>query len=227
MRDSKVIQSLAGLVTLGAAASLCLTWQGGCVPHLDSRSHEAAGWFLAQQALRHLQPGGQVVVITRDTTTFKNPATEVLLAGLLKTLRKARVTAGSIRSLQVDPLRPVEVPPGDFQELIRKAPKGSVIVSLMGPPPLLSSVQRQHLEETKPAIVAFCPGNLPERANLPALFEQGLLQTAVISRRNPPSSSTGPKSLQGWFDHAFVAITSADAASLALRSDASSEGRSL
>ena len=124
MRDSKVIQSLAGLVTLGAAASLCLTLQGGCDPRLDPRPHEAAGWFMAQQALRHLQPGGQVVVITRDTRTFKNPATEVLLAGLLKTLRKARVTVGSITSLQVDPLRPVEVPPGDFQELIRKASWG-------------------------------------------------------------------------------------------------------
>jgi len=226
MRDSKVIQGIAGLVTLGAAAFVCLALPGGCAPRLDSRPHEAAGWFLAQQALRHVQPGGQVVLITRDTTTFKNPATEVLLAGFLKTLRQARVTVDSIRSLQVDPLRPVEVPPGDFQELIRKAPKGSVIVSLMGPPPLLSSVQRQHLEETKPAIVAFCPGSLPERANLPALFEQGLLQTAVISRHDPPSSSAGAKSLQGWFDQAFVGITSADAASLALRADASREARS-
>jgi hypothetical protein len=226
VRESRVIQSTAGLAILGAAAFVALTLQGGCSPRLDPRPHEAAGWFLAQQTLRHLKTGGQVILITRDTTTFKNPATEVLLAGFLKKLRQARVTVGSIAALQVDPLRPVEVPPGDFQELIRKAPKGSVIVSLMGPPPLLSSVQRQHLEETKPAIVAFCPGNLPERANLPALFEQGLLQTAVISRRNPPSSSARPNSLQGWFDQAFVGITSADAAGLSLRSDASPEGRS-
>ena len=128
-------------------------------------------------------------------------------------------------SLQVDPLRPVEVPSGDVQEMIGKAPKGSVIVSFMGPPPLLSSAQRRRLEETKPAIVAFCPGSLTERVNLPALFEQGLLQTAVVSRRNPPPSSARPKGLQAWFDQAFIGIASTDAAGLSLRSDAQPQGR--
>jgi hypothetical protein len=174
---------------------------------------------MAQQALRLLQPGGQVILIARDTTTFENPATDVQLASFRNTLRKAHVTVGLTRLLQVDPLRPLEVPSGDFQELIRKAPKGSVIVSFMGPPPLLSSAQRQHLEETRPAIVAFCPGSLPDRVNLPALFEQGLLQAAVISRRNPPASDATPKGLQGWFDHAFVGITSAEAAGLSAQSD--------
>ena len=226
MRDSKAIQGVAGLVTLGAAAIGCLILRGGLPPRLDARPHEAAGWYMAQQTLRHLQPGGQVILIARDTTAFKNPATEVQLASFRKVLRKARVTVGSIQSLQVDPLRPLEVPPGDFQELIRKAPKGSVIVSLMGPPPLLSSVQRQHLGETRPAIVAFCPGSVPERVNLPDLFEQGLLQTAVISRRNPSASAATPKSLQGWFDQAFVGIMSADATSLSAQSDRPPPARS-
>ena len=226
MRDSKVIQGAAGLVTLGAAAIVCLTCWGGFSPRLDARPHEAVGWFMAQETLRHLQPGGQVILIARDTTTFENPATDVQLASFRNTLRKAHVTVGSTQLLQVDPLRPLEVPPGDFQELIQKAPKGSVIVSFMGPPPLLSSVQRQQLEETKPAIVAFCPGSLPERVNLPALFEQGLLQAAVISRPNPSASTATPRSLQGWFDKAFVGITSADATSLSARSDRPSPARS-
>ena len=118
---------------------------------------------MAQQTLRHLKPGGQVILITRDTTTFENPATDVQLASFRKTLRKARVTVGLIQSLQVDPLRPMEVPSGDFQELIRKAPKGSVIVSFMGPPPLLSSAQRQHLEETKTGDCGLLPRE-PARA---------------------------------------------------------------
>jgi len=225
MRDNRVIQGIAGLVTLGAAAIVCLTLRGGSSPRLDSRPHEAAGWFMARETLRHLKPGGQVILITRDTTTFANPATDVQLTSFQKTLRKGRVTVSSIQSLQVDPLRPVEVPAGDFQELIGKAPKGSVIVSFMGPPPLLSSAQRQHLGETRPAIVAFCPGSLPQRANLPALFEQGLLQTAVITRRNPPPSSAQPKGLQACFDRAFIGITSVDAADLSLRSDAQPQGR--
>jgi hypothetical protein len=226
VRDSKVIQGIAGVVTLGAAVVGCLILRGGFPPRLDARPHEAAGWYMAQQTLRHLQPGGQVILIARDTTAFKNPATEVQLASFRKVLRKARVTVGSTQSLPVDPLRPLEVPPGDFQELIRKAPKGSVIVSFMGPPPLLGPVQRQHLGETRPAIVAFCPGSVPERVNLPALFEQGLLQTAVISRRNPSASAATPKGLQGWFDQAFVGITSADAASLSAQSERPPSARS-
>jgi hypothetical protein len=222
MRDSRVIQGMACLVTLGAAAFAGVVWQGGCGPRLDSRPHEAAGWFLAQQALRYLKPGGQIILVTRDTTAFENPAADVQLAALRKTLRKARVTVRGIQPIQVDPLRPVEVPPGDFQELIRKAPKGSVIISLMGPPPLLSTAQRQALEETKPAIVAFCPGSQAARANLPALFEQGVLQTVVISRRSPSPSST-PKSAQERFDQAFVSVTSSDVATLALQSPAPPE----
>lgn len=226
MRDSRVIQGIAGVVTLGAAAIIGLTLGGGFSPGLDSRPPEAVGWYMAQQALRLLQPGGQVILIARDTTAFKNPATEVQLASFRKAVRKARVTIGSTQLLQVDPLRPLEVPPGDFQELIRKAPKGSVIVSFMGPPPLLSPVQRQQLGETRPAIVAFCPGSLPERVNLPALFEQGLLQTAVISRRNASASAVTPRGLQGWFDQAFVGVTSADATGLSVQSDRPPEVKS-
>ena len=223
MRDSRAIQGIAGLVTMGAAA--CLAFQSGFTPGLDPRPHEAAGWYMAQQALRYLQPGGQVMLIARDTTVFKNPATDIQLLSFRKVLRKARVTLGSIVWLQVDPLRPLEVPPADFLELIRKAPKGSVIASFMGPPPLLSPIQRQHLGETRPAVVAFCPGSLPDRVNLPALFEQGLLQTAVISRRNPTASAATPNGLQGWFDQGFVGITGADATSLSARSDTQAEGR--
>lgn len=219
MRDSRAIQGIACVITLGAAAAFCLTLRGGLPPRLGSKPHEAAGWYMAQQTLRCLQPGGQVILIARDTTLFQNPATDVQLASFRETLRKSHVTISSVQLLGVDPLRPMEVPAGDFQELIRKAPKGSVIASFMGPPPLLNPAQRQRLEETKPTVVAFCPGTLPDRVNLPALFEQGLLQAAVISRRDPASSAAAAKGLQGWFDQVFVGVTGAEAASLSTSSD--------
>jgi hypothetical protein len=208
MRDRKHIQVVAGLVTLAALASLAVTWHGPLAPSLDSTRHKAAGWGLAQHTLRLLKSGGQVTVITRDTSEFKNPAADVLLASFSRTLRKARVPISSIHSLQIDPLRPLEVPTGDFQEWIRKAPSGSVIVSFMGPP-LLSQAQRNQLGEIKPAVVAFCPGTLPGRTDFRALFAQGLLQAAVVSRQNPSATSQG---LQGRFDQLFVILTAANAA---------------
>ena len=213
MRDSKIIGGLAGMVILGSVAGLSLALQGGFGPSFDSKTYEASGWGVAQQALHLLKPGGRVVVVTRDTTAFKNPATDIQLAAFKKVLQAARVPIESILALQVDPLRPVRVPSGDFLQLIRKTSADSVIVSFMGPP-LLDEAQRRQLGEAKPEIVAFCSGSLAETVDLTALFSQGLLQAAVITRRNGPRGSATPSSLQGWFDQSFAVVTASDPGAL-------------
>src|SRR5262245_42934998 len=183
MAKSKVIGIVLGATIVAAWASAFLVLYGGFGPGINPKPHEATGWMLAQQGLTLLKPGGQIIVIARDTAAFKNPASDIQLASFKKTIRQAHATVASVHALQVDPLRPVEVPPGDFFELIRSAPKGSVIVSFMGPP-LLSEAQRTRLPESKPVIVAFCSGSLPERIDLQTLFNQGLLHAAVVSRRS-------------------------------------------
>jgi hypothetical protein len=213
MRDSKVIGGLAGLVILASVAGLSLSLQGGFGPRFDSQCYAAAGWGMAQQAIRLLKPGGKVVVITRDTASFKNPATDIQLAGFKKALQTAHVSIDHVLALQVDPLRPVQVPPGDFLELIRKTSPDDVIVSFMGPP-LLDEAQRGRLGQARPAIVAFCSGRLADTADLPALFSQGLLQTAVIARRTDQRGSPTPSSPQGWFDRSFAVVTASDPSAL-------------
>jgi hypothetical protein len=174
--------------------------------------------MLARQALALLKPGGRIIIISRDTAAFKDPAAEIQLAGFKKELRKARAVIGSVRAIQIDPLKPVEAPAGDFLELIRHTPPESVIVSFMGPP-LLSEAQASQLGATKPGIVAFCSGSLPDRLDLRWFFERGLLQAAILSRRNPLPSL--PKDRQGWFDRCFLAVTTADDPNLAARGGAS------
>jgi len=213
MRDRKVIGGLAGLVIAGSVAALGLTLRGGFGPHFDPQPHEAGGWGMAQQAVRLLKPGGQVVVIMRDTSVFKNPATDAQFAGFKKALQAAHVPIEAIHALQVDPLRPVGVPPGDFLELIRKTPHASVIVSFMGPP-VLTEAQRKRLGDSKPGIVAFCSGSMPETMDLPTLFGQGLLQAAVITRRTAPASPSLPSGLPARFERWFTVITAADLTSL-------------
>jgi len=150
---------------------------------------------MAQQALACLAPGGQITVITRDTTTFRNPASDIQLASFRKTIDQAHVAIQSLHKLQVDPLRPVAVPSSDFCDLIRNTPEGSVIVSFMGPP-LLTRAERSSLGDSKPAIVAFCSGRLPELADLRSLFQQGLVQAAVVDRRGAKGS-----------EQSFLAVT--------------------
>src|SRR5690348_16149148 len=151
MRDSKVIGAAAGLASIGAWAALWVSAGGGFGPGINPKPHEASGWMMARQAMKLLKPGGQIVVIARDTTAFKNPASDIQLNSFKATLSDAGIPIGNLLALQVDPLRPVEVPPGDFFELIKNIPKGAVIVSFMGPP-ILTEQQRKQLGEIKPSI---------------------------------------------------------------------------
>lgn len=182
-----VIQIVAVLTIIAAWSLLCLTLNGGLGPRVDAGAYETSGRLMAQQALACLEPGGQITVITRDTSTFKNPASDIQLASFRKAIHQAHAGIGTLHELQVDPLRPIAVPPKDFCDIIRNTPQGSVIVSFMGPP-VLTGAERSRLGEIQPAIVAFCSGAPPEFAGLRSLFEQGLLQAAVVDRRGSEPS---------------------------------------
>jgi hypothetical protein len=158
-----------------------------------------------------LDKGGQLKVIARDTAAFKQPAADIQLQSFKKEIRRAGVAIAAMQLLQVDPLRPLEVPPGDFFESIRRAPSGSVIVSFMGPP-LLSDEQRGELGGAKARIVAFCSGDLADHVDLRALFDQQLLHAAVVSRR---SVADAPNSRPAEsFDQLYMSVSAADLSAL-------------
>jgi len=213
---SKVIGTLAALTTLAAGGSIFLSANGGLGPRIDSKLPKATGWVMAQEALTRLQPNGQITVISRDTSAFKNPATDIQMASFRKALAKAHASIRSVRALQVDPLRPVEVPAGDFYSILKNTPKGSVIVSFMGPP-MLTPVQCAQLGESKPAVVAFCTGSLPALVDLRSLFEQGVLQAAVVDRSASRAPAPRGSDLRACFDQSYVVITAANLADLPAR----------
>jgi hypothetical protein len=177
-----VIRIAIGIVTIAAWTFLGVSLKGGLGPRVDAAPGETSARLMAEQTLALLKPGGQITVIARDTATFSNPASDIQLAGFLKIIAQARAEVGTVRKLQVDPLRPIAVPSSDFCELIRNADAGSVIVSFMGPP-RLTSRERASLGEIQPAIVAFCSGALPDLTEMRSLCEQGLLKAAVLDRR--------------------------------------------
>jgi len=205
MRDRKAIQIVAALVTVGAVAAMVITERGGFAAGVITAPHRAAGAELARQGLSLMKPGGRIMVITRDTTAFQNPASDFLLEGFQRELRRAHAGIGDIQRLQVDPLRLIEVPSGDFQNWIHHAAAGDVIVSFMGPP-LLTAEQRRKLGVIQPAIVAFCPGGWPDQVDFRPLFAQGLLRTALVRRRDQPSATVhGQK-----YDRNFTVVTAAN-----------------
>jgi hypothetical protein len=220
MRDNKFIAASAGFIFVcsGLAMALCLT--GGPGPQLEPGPYRAVGRTLARQSLALLKPGGSITVITRDTATFQNPATDVLLLAFRAELDNAHAKIDSVQTLQIDPLRPAAVPSGDFAQWIKHASKGSVIVSLMGPP-TLSELERTQVGEIKPAIVAFCSGPVLEQVDLRALFSQGLLHAAVVSKAAGLCKSSRSSSEREIFDSRFIEVTGANLAALSAVSNTS------
>ncbi|MCI0534915.1 MAG: hypothetical protein L0Z50_06785 [Verrucomicrobiales bacterium] len=199
------------LIALASAVVASVTFfLASCefLPRLDRKLHAAIGKALAKEAIALLGNGGQLTLITRDTEEFPQPALDVLLASFRREVRRTDAKITATHLVQADPLRPVDVPPGDFYELIRRASAQHVIVSLLGPP-LLTGEQRNKLGQAKPKIVAFCSGSLTETVDLRQLFSAGLLHAAVINR--PASSfAASQQSISPGFDQLYRVVKAED-----------------
>jgi hypothetical protein len=180
MRRGRWVQGVSGL-TLAASSLLLFFSANEWPPTVDRAFHGAIGEAMARETLSLVKPGAGVVVVVRDTEEFRHPESEAQVRGFEKVLKAGGSTVVSVQSLQVDPLRPLEVPSGDFYELLRKVPPGTAIVSFMGPPKLTEE-QRGRLGEIRPKVIAFCPGAIPRTTDLRGMFESGLLHSAVVER---------------------------------------------
>src|SRR5687767_2146921 len=180
---TRLISVRESVAALAGLAALLVIFLSSCRfhPGIDRKLHGAIGTALGREAVKLVGQGGGVIIITRDTAAFPQPAIEVLLDNLKRELRRAGANIRATRLIQADPIRPAEVPPGDFVELIQRASRGDVILSLLGPP-ILNADQRDRLTQMKPKIVAFCSGSLAENLDLVSLFQADLLHAAVVSR---------------------------------------------
>src|SRR5262249_49147017 len=124
-RSTEVISVLAIFAALVAIALSSYEFS----PRVNRKLHTAIGQALAKEALNLRGQAGPIMVITRDTKAFPQPALDIVLDGFSRELRRANVTVAATKLIQVDPLRPVAVPSGDFFELIRRASTDQVIVS--------------------------------------------------------------------------------------------------
>src|SRR5581483_4198672 len=187
-------------------------------PSFNGAAFREAGRVLARQTLGLLKPGGLVTVITRDTAAFENTASDVLLKSFRNELLKTGIKIDFVRALQIDRLRPVSIPAGDFVQWMRKSTQGSVLVSFMGPP-ILGEAQMTQLGEKRASVVALCSGPVREQVDLLALFSQGLLQAAVVSRKPAAITLGRPGSDREAFERQFVEVTAGNVAILSSSSN--------
>jgi hypothetical protein len=179
VRKFSASQKLAVTIIAAALAVVAALFFFVSLPAPVDRSlHAQIGLALADEANELLGPGGKITVICRDTETFPQPAMDILLKSFKGRIKNATVATLPV---QVDPLRPASVPPGDFFELLRKSKPEDVIVSFLGPP-MLSGEQVFMLGGVRPRIVALCAGPMSANLGLRSLFDAGLLHAAVVGQ---------------------------------------------
>lgn len=198
MRGGKVTDSLLAGVVVAAAVTGFLVLRGPG-PTVESQLHSEIGRVLARESLAVLRPGGEIVVLTRDTEAFRQPALDLVLRSFEQEVGRHGKSAVTVRAFPLDPLRPVKAPPGDFFELMRRLGPDKAVVSLLGPP-MLTRAQRRVLRPGSPRVIAFCPGAVPGAADLGGLLDSGLLQVAVVDR---PSAAGAAR-----FDDRYVVLRS-------------------
>lgn len=180
MNQPRLKEFTAWVVLILALGAILLS-RFRLAPRADAAVHRSIGIALARQALAVGGNTPDVVLFTRDTAEFPQPALDILEKAFRQELRHGGGTVSAVREIQADPLRPIEVPPGDFFEEIRRASASRVIVSLLGPP-LLAPEQWAALGVIKPKIVAFCSGATPRQVDLRQLVDSGRLHAAVVAR---------------------------------------------
>src|ERR1041385_9257741 len=97
-------------------------------PSVDSKLHSVIGRAMAAQTIALFKPGGVIIAIRCDTGEFPQPAAETQFRAFEKEMRRAKIPIATVQKVSLDPLRPLEVAPGDFLTLIRKSPPNTIIV---------------------------------------------------------------------------------------------------
>ncbi len=218
MRNEKAKTTAAAITIIVALGVLYLALRAA-PPRVDPRPHLALAQGVADEAAKLLAGGGRISIIALDAALHKNPVADLQMKGFRRAIKQAGLTLAATHAIKLDPNRLVRVPPGDFFDILRRQADGDVVVSFLGPPVDLTPDQRAKLAGKKLRIVAVCSGGMPRQVNLKELFQQGLLQVAILSRLNPSSELPATDIRQAWFDHFFQIVTSANLADLPLPTD--------
>ncbi len=172
-RTKGIVVCVLAMVACGAV--IVTRWPAS--PRVNKSLYEQVGRTLAIEGLKLLKTGGKFTIIARDTEEYRQPAMSIAVASAEREMRRAGAEIRSIESIQLDPIRPVEIAAGDFYEVLRRSSAGDVIISLLGPPNL-SEEQKMKLGRRKAALVALCPTT----GNPEDLVKNGWLDVALVRK---------------------------------------------
>lgn len=190
MAKERIKQAVGLVVLLLSVAWLFLYDRPS--PPFDPAPHAALGTVMAEEALK-LIPGGEVILIVRDTQTALSPAADRQEQAFRQTLEAGKGRVVSTFRIKLDPLRVPAVPPMDFFLILRNAKDNQVVVSFAGPP-TFPDTPANKLSKV-PKVIALCPGPVPRQVDVPRLAQRGLITLAVVDRVPAGAPLTGKESL--------------------------------
>jgi hypothetical protein len=213
MAKSAVIRIISTLIIVASGVALFLFLRTS-QPVVELRPHYALGKVVAEEALKLAGNQGRLILFAHDPKSFNFPTMKAQLDSFCQQVAKAGGKIASTNLVALDPLRIPSVPVGSFVDRMVRCTPGDVIVSLMGPP-ALSNDQIRRLGDKQVKVLAVCSGNTPLRANLPRLFAQRQLHTAIVSRAAPSPKPASQSPDRAWFDAFFQIQTSETGANVA------------
>lgn len=171
-------------------------------PPFDETPHRALGHVLAEEALKLATPDSKIIVIVRDTKTFRSPAIDTQMRVFRKVLAGKGKSIADTQLITVDALRVQTVPPGDFLQILRSSGDNDVVVSFTGPP-ALTEAQLAKLGRKHPKVIAVCTGAVARQVDLDQVFSRGLLHQAVLDRPDAGKPANVPPDERSIFEHFF------------------------
>ena len=208
-RTKKLIFAIVGIV--GASAVFLVTRSGG-PPANAVGPMSAVGQIAAEETAKLLGSGGRVVVVHNPTLYVASPLLRGQFDAFEATIKRQRgITVTATEAVQGKDLSSAGgLTASKYTDLVEKYPDAEVIVSFVGPP-ILNGSQIKSLPQKHPSFVAVSLSGAP----LKRLFEENVIQVAIINRLEPaPPSSSQPKTVRDWFDQLFLVVTASDASSL-------------
>jgi hypothetical protein len=186
MTARRIKTSIALAIILGSCAWLYFAFNP-IPPAPDLEPHKRLGQRTGEEAVK-LLAGGKLVLIIPDTQTFPNTCADAQLKAFHAVVKKANIAVVATNAVKIDPNRAVRLDAGTVAPLLRKYKETDVIVSFMGPP-VIPQEQRHLLPKKTARVIAVCSDDFSKYISLQPIFEQGLLQAAIVCRLDQKAST--------------------------------------
>ncbi|MDD2710959.1 MAG: hypothetical protein PHV34_23525 [Verrucomicrobiae bacterium] len=216
-KNKPVVTVVSILLIIASLTSIYFTQCSGTgTPKLDLTPYQTMGEVTAQETSKMLENKGQIVLMTMDLQKQPNVVIDASLKSFQEAIKKTGVAVKAIEAYSpgtndMEFMMMESLPPSFYIRTVEKHSDADALVSFLGAP-RLTDEQLRALPQKLPKLVAIASFGPP--FEIKKLFEERVLNLAIVPRMTPPDPNKKPSTPREKFDANFQVVTSADAGSL-------------